>query len=231
VRLAQLVVALLIAAAIASASAPTAGAIDPSNFTAHVDNPWLPFVPGTAFVYSGVKDGKPTRDVVTVTHQTALIEGVPCIAIHDDLFEQGRLEERTTDWYSQDRQGNVWYFGEATAELDLHGKVTSREGSWRAGVDGARPGIFMPGRPSVGVSGRQEYYKGHAEDHFRVVSQNATVRVPYLVSTHALETVEWTPLEPGVLDQKLYVRGIGNVKEASKRGPVERNVLVSVTHG
>jgi hypothetical protein len=81
------------------------------------------------------------------------------------------------------------------------------------------------------MSGRQEYYKGQAEDHFRVVSLNATVRVPYVSSTHALETTEWTPLEPGVLDQKLYVRGIGNVKEASKRGPVERNLLVAVRRG
>jgi len=222
VRLALLLVALATAGA---------GGINPSNFSAHVDNPWLPLKPGTTFVYVGVKDGKPTRDVVTVTRRTKLVEGAPCVVVHDELFEQGRLEERTDDWYTQDRKGNVWYFGEATPELDAHGKVTSREGSWQAGVHGARPGIFMPAQPKVGLSGRQEYYKGQAEDHFRVVSLNATVHVQYVSSTRALETVEWTPLEPGVLDQKLYVRGIGNVKEASKRGPVERNLLVSVSHG
>jgi hypothetical protein len=137
VRLALLLVALATA---------TSSGINPSNFSAHVDNPWLLLKPGTTFVYTGVKDGKATRDVVTVTRRTKLVEGVPCVVVHDELFEQGRLEERTNDWYSQDRQGNVWYFGEATAELDVHGKVTSREGSWQAGVNGAKPGIFIPAR-------------------------------------------------------------------------------------
>ena len=96
-----------------------------SSFSAYVDNPWFPLLRGTRWVYTGVKEGKRTRDLVTVTHQTKKIEGVPCVAVHDRLYMLGRLEERTTDWYSQDSHGNVWYFGEQTAELDPHGKVTS----------------------------------------------------------------------------------------------------------
>ncbi len=199
----------------------------PAAFTPKVTNPWLPLRPGMRWVYTGTKDGKPTRDVVVVPGRTMTIAGVTCIVVSDRLYEAGRLEERTSDYYTQDRAGNVWYFGEDTAELNAAGKVTSTEGTWRAGRVGAKPGIFMPAHPRVGQTGRQEYLKGHAEDHFRVVSLQATVQVPYGSSTSALETREWTPLEPGTLDQKIYVRGVGVVKEASLKGPVERNLLVS----
>ena len=140
----------------------------------------------------------------------------------------GKLEERTTDWYSQDSRGNVWYFGESTAELDAHGRVTSTEGTWQAGRDGAQPGIYMPARPVPGRTGRQEFYKRHAEDHFEVLSLHANVRVPYTSSSNALLTKEWTPLEPGVIDHKLYVRGIGTVLEQTVKGGDERLELVSV---
>src|SRR3989441_2568257 len=92
-----------------------------TRFSARVDNPWFPLRPGTTLVYRGVKDGKPSRDVVHVTGQTRRIAGVTCTAVADRLYLGGRLEERTTDWYAQDKAGNVWYFGEATAELDAHG--------------------------------------------------------------------------------------------------------------
>jgi hypothetical protein len=196
-------------------------------FADRVDNPWFPLTPGTTFVYRGVKDGKPSRDVVTVTDKTKTIQGVSCTVVRDNLFVDGRLAERTSDWYAQDRDGNVWYFGESTAELDEGGKVTSTEGSWQAGVDGAKAGIFMPARPTVGKSFRQEYYKGHAEDHFQVVSLSAAVNVPFVTSKQALLTKEWTPLEPDVIDHKFYVRGIGTVLEVTAKGPLERNELVS----
>jgi hypothetical protein len=199
-----------------------------SGFAPPVDNPWFPLIAGTSFVYRGVKDGKAARDVVTVLHATTTIQGVRCTSVSDRLYLAGRLEERTTDWYAQDRRGNVWYFGEATAELDRAGHVTSIEGSWLAGRNGARAGIYMPARPRVGQTGRQEYYKGHAEDHFAVVSIRARVSVPYLSSTRAVLTKEWTPLEPGTLDHKYYVRGVGQVKEVTVKGPTERNVLLSL---
>ena len=210
-----------------TASAPAAGP-NPRDFVARVDNPWFPLLPGTTFVYRGVKDGKTARDVVTVTHATRTIQGVRSTAVADRLYLAGRLEERTTDWYAQDRRGNVWYFGEATAELDRAGHVTSTEGSWLAGRNGAKAGIYMTARPTVGQSRLQEYYKGHAEDHFAVVSLRARVSVPYTTSNRALLTKEWTPLEPGTLDHKYYVRGIGNVKEVTVKGPLERSELVSV---
>ena len=198
-----------------------------SSFSARVDNPWFPLLPGTRYVYTGVKDGKRSRDVMVVTHSTRTIAGVSCVAVSDRLYLLGRLEERTTDWYSQDAHGNVWYFGERTAELDAHGHVTSTEGTWTAGVAGAQPGIYMPAQPRVGQSGRQEYYKGHAEDHFKVIGRFNAVSPRGTANT--VLTSESTPLEPGTVDHKMYVRGIGTVLEQTEHGPNERNELVSVT--
>jgi hypothetical protein len=194
-----------------------------SSFSAHVTNAWFPLVPGSRAVYVGSKDGKPSRDVLTVSRATRTINGIPCAVVDDRLFLSGKLEERTTDWYSQDANGNVWYLGERTAELDRSGKVTSTSGSWLAGSNGAVAGIYMPADPKVGQSYRQEYLKGEAEDHFRVVA------LFHGSNPSALLTAEWTPLEPGALDHKLYARGVGVVMEHAERGGSEHGELVSYT--
>jgi hypothetical protein len=195
------------------------------RYVARVDNPWFPLTPGTVLVYRGSEGNEKLRDVVTVTHRTKLIQGARCTVVEDRLYKDGALAERTTDWYAQDAAGNVWYFGEDTAELE-NGKVTSTEGTWRAGVDGAQAGIFMPAQPRVGRSYRQELYKGHAEDWFKVLSLTASIRVPFTNAARAMVTREWTPLEPGVVGRKYYVRGVGTVKEETVQGGTERLVLV-----
>ena len=229
----MIMLAVMLAVALAGIAARTGATAvpKPSEFSARIDNPWFPLEPGSTYIYRGVKDGRPSREVLKVTHKTKRICGVPAVVVSDRLYVDGRLAERTTDWYSQDKRGNVWYFGEATAELDRQGRVTSTEGSWQAGRDGARAGIYMPARPNVGQSFRQEFYKGHAEDHFRVLSLHSTVQVPYTSSRQALLTREWTPLEPGVIDHKLYVRGVGTVLEQAVKGGNERNELVSFSKG
>jgi hypothetical protein len=226
------VIALTVGATAASGSpAPAPVPPSPSGFVARVDNPWFPLHPGTTDVYRGVKDGKPSRDVFAVTSRTKKIQGVRCTVVSDRLYLRGRLSEQTQDWYAQDRLGNVWYFGEATAELNPDGSIRSTEGSWQSGVDGARAGILMPAHPHRGQTGLQESYEGHAEDHFRVLSLSAHVHTPGASSGRALLTREWTPLEPGVVDHKLYVRGIGTVLEQTVEGGDERNELVSIRHG
>jgi hypothetical protein len=219
-------IALSVAVALLVISAPSGA----QRFSARVDNPWFPLVPGRTYHYEGAADGRRTVDVVAVTRRVERISGVPCTVVHDRLFVAGRLIERTVDWYAQDRRGTVWYFGEATAELDADGRVVSTEGSWQAGHDGARPGIFMPAHPRVGPrSFQQEHFPGHAEDRFRVVSLRGTVRLSFGTYRHVLVTREWTPLEPGVIDRKRYVRGVGLVSEESVRGAHETAELVSVT--
>jgi hypothetical protein len=211
---------------LAMASAPASRA--ERGFSARVTNSYYPLLPGMRWEYRGVKDSRPLRDVVVVTRRVERIGGVTCAVVIDRVHVDGRLAESTVDWFAQDHRGTVWYFGEATRELDRQGRVTSTEGSWRAGVDGARQGVFMPARPQVGRSFAQEHYPGHAEDRFRVVSATATIRVPFgTFQDRALRTEEWTPLEPGVRDAKWYVKGIGQVKEATLKGGDERAELVS----
>ena len=217
-------------AALVTASGASSGRAA-GGFGARVDNPWYPLLPGSRYVYRGVKDGEPARDVMTVTHETRTIDDAPCVAVRDRLYLSGRLEERTTEWYSQDARGNVWYFGEDTAELDAHGRVLNTDGTWRAGVRGGKAGVFMFAHPKVGQSARQEYYKGQAEDHFRILSLRESVKVPYGSWRNALLTKEWTPLEPGTIDHKFYVRGIGTVLEQTVKGGLERAALVSFRRG
>jgi hypothetical protein len=183
------------------------------------------------FVYQGEKDGKPGRDVLTVTHRHRTIRGVRATVIEDRLYLLGHLAERTTDWYAQDKDGNVWYLGERTATLGAHSRPISTEGTWLAGVRDARAGIYMPAHPRPGDAGRQEYYQGHAEDQFKVLSLEAHVTSPAVSSIHALLTQETTRLEPGRLDHKLYVRGVGTVVEQTIKGGSEKFVLFSVQHG
>lgn len=228
---AGLTLATIAAATAAPAEVPVPALPPASQFVARVTNPWFPLRPGTVYRYKGVKDGKGALDVMTVTRLRATIAGVKATVVRDRLYLNGRLEERTTDWYAQDTSGNVWYLGERTAELGVHGDVISTSGSWKTGVAGARAGIFMPARPFVGEVGRQEFLKGQAEDQFKVLNLHARVVTPSASSNRALLTQETTALEPGVLDHKLYVKGVGTVIEDAIKGPTERLVLQAVHTG
>ena len=190
--------------------------INPEDFVEEVDNPFFPLVPGTAYVYVSYS-GIPTstsneRNEVVVTNQTRVVIGVTCTVVWDRVWQDGSLVEETYDWYAQDEDGNVWYFGEDSKEIE-HGIVVSTEGSWEAGVDGARPGIIMMGHPVVGEEYRQEFYKGEAEDMARVMALNKTVITHYGTFANCLQTKEWTPLEHGSAESKYYAPGIGLIIE------------------
>jgi len=221
-----------VAGAGGSAPAATPGADVRPHDSARVTNRWFPLRPGTRWTYTGREGGRPARDIVRVAQRVRIVGGIRCAVVLDRLYRSGRLVERTTDWYAQDARGRVLYEGEATAELDAHGRVTTTEGSWRAGRHGARGGVFMPVRPRAGQSFEQEHAPGVAEDRFSVVTRRATARVPYgTFRRSALRTRETTPLEPGVVDRKLYVRGIGQVVEASVKGGHDRLVLSRFRRG
>jgi hypothetical protein len=209
-----------------AASCPEPPAL-PSGFAGRIDNPYFPLAPGTIFVYRGRVDGKPARDVVSVTGRTKRIAGVETRVVRDRVFVRGELVEDTRDWFAQDEHGDVWYFGEDTRELE-HGHVVSTEGSWEAGVDNARAGIFMPAKPAVGQVFKQEDARNVAEDCAKIVGLSASVRSPYVSSSRALKTKEFSLLERGVVDNKYYVRGIGLVREQTIRGGDDVLSLVAV---
>ena len=199
-------------------------AIESTGFTSTVDNRWFPLAPGTKLTYQGTKDGKRAIETVTVTSTTKRVDGVECVAIDDTLSFGGVATEKVIGYYAQDREGNVWSFGEDTQSLDANGHVVSTEGSWRAGIDKAPRALFMEGTPVVGHSFADDYTK----NDFAILSLGSTVKVPYGSYNNALVTKEWSPLEPDVETHKFYVPGVGLVRDVAVKGPTEELVLVKV---
>lgn len=202
--------------------------IDPANFVAAIDNPFLPFTPGTTYTYEGETDeGTETVELV-VTPDTKTIMGVTCVVVRDSEYLDGELVEETFDWYAQDKDGNVWYFGEESYEYE-DGEVIGTPGSWEAGVDGAQPGVIMKAEPRPGDTYRQEYYMGEAEDMGAVAALDKTVSVPYGDFDGCLQTFEWNPLEEDSEEYKYYAEGVGLILETDVDGE-ERLELISVTN-
>ena len=187
-------------------------AIKPADFVAAVTNPYFPLTPGTTFIYEGNTSEGFNHTEFFVTHNTKVILSVTCVEVHDTVHLDGKLAEDTLDWFAQDTAGNVWYFGENTGEL-IDGRFVTLDGTFTAGVDGAKPGIVMKAHPAVGDFYRQEFDLGNAEDLAEVVSLTDTVTVPFQAApfTNCLTTTETTPLETSLLENKYYAAGVGNV--------------------
>jgi hypothetical protein len=224
--LSTVLLALTLAAGVAATV--LADNINPQDFSTVIDNPFFPLVPKTTYVYVGTTEGSAARDEFAVTRRTKVIMGVTCREVRDQAYVDGVLAEDTLDWFAQDKDGNVWYFGEDTKELDANGNVISTEGSWQAGVNGALPGIIMEANPRVGDTYQQEFSVGVAEDMATVRALNKTVNVPFGSFKDCLETEEFTPLEPGTIDHKFYAHGVGLVQSVALRGGRERLGLVTI---
>ncbi len=204
--------------------------IDPADFVTGVNNTYFPLTPGTTLVYEGDTEDGLERIEVAVTSDTRTVMGVECVVVHDTVRLGGELIEDTYDWYAQDVDGNVWYFGEDSKEYE-DGKLEGTEGSWEAGVDGAMPGIVMFARPYVGVTYRQEYYRGEAEDMGTILALGEELVVRGVTYRDLLLTKDFTPLEPGVVELKYYAPGIGVVLEEAVKGGSERVELVEIVTG
>ena len=203
--------------------------IDPANFVRTVDNPYLPFKPGTRIHFEGVSGKTPQTDDEVVLHRTKKVLGVTATVVRDTVSEHGRAVERTFDWYAQDKQGNVWYMGELALE-PKNGKFVKASDSWEAGVNGAKPGIIMPAHPKPGDTYRQEYSpRAKALDEARVLRLTGTATVPAGHFTRVLVTSEFSPVDAEIA-QKFYAAGVGEVSERVVKGPHEEFKLISVTH-
>lgn len=162
---------------------------------------------------------------ISVTDETKIVMGVRAVVVRDVVKVDGEVVEDTRDWFAQDRDGNVWYFGEAVTDF-VDGKPSGTAGSWEAGVDGAKPGIVMPATPTVGTVHRQEYLVGEAEDVMRIVGTNGEFDLPSGRFRGVVETEDWNPLEPSQLETKAYAKGVGKIREADVGGSSGRSELV-----
>ncbi len=208
---------------------PNTPTFDPGNFVAGVTNPFFTQVPGRIEFYEGQADGASQTDSVEVLSETKTILGIAATVVHDRVYTEGSLSEDTFDWYAQDKDGNVWYLGEDTKELE-DGQVVSTEGSWEAGVNGAEAGIIMWADPAahIGEEYRQEFAQGVAEDLGKVVAVNQSVDVPYGSLDGCVKTEDRSALEPGILENKFYCPDVGITLELGVQGSNDRNELVEV---
>jgi len=225
-----------------SATDPSAGLpqgsepvdLDPADFSINIDNPYWPMTPGSKWVYRETDTvGGKERVVVEVTDETKMIaNGIEARVIRDTVTAHGVPVEVTDDWFAQDTAGNIWYLGEYVTNYE-NGKVTDHSGSFEAGVDGAQAGIGLPADPEPGMSYRQEYYEGEAEDHGAVVTVGEEqVDMPFgHFDTGVLMTRDLVPTEPKVEELKFYVPDVGPVLSVHLDGTGGRGELVSYTPG
>jgi hypothetical protein len=205
--------------------------ITPANFGGPVDNRYFPLKPDTRLHYVGVAEDGKTRQVddVVVTRKTKQILGVACTAVRDTVSSRKGPVERTYDFYAEDKQGNVWYFGEDSRSY-RNGRFVKAGDSWEAGIDGAKPGIIMEAHPKRGDTYRQEYYPGHAEDQARVLGSGGPVKVRYRSFRHTLAAIERSHLEPRIRETKYYAAGVGEIKSQEMNGSREAFQLVTMKH-
>ena len=166
------------------------------EFVAGFTNPYLAFETGKIFHYEGETEDGTETIVVTVTDETKEILGVTATVVSDIAYLDGEMVEKTEDWYAEDVDGNVWYFGEYSEEYE-DGELVGTGGSWEAGVDGAMPGVLMYANPKMGMKYQQEYYEDEAEDMAMVINLDKTVEIEFGTFDGCLETMEWSPVEPG----------------------------------
>jgi len=231
---AAIAAAVLAVTAVAGASNPAPVTtpydpqIDPANFGGPIDNPWLPLRPGTTSVYRGVGDDGKTRELntVRVTHRKKRIMGIEATVVLDKVFSGGRPEERTFDWYAQDKQGNVWYMGEDSSNFE-HGRWVKDDGSWTAGVGNGKPGIIMLARPTRGERYRQEYSPGHAVDQAQVLGPGGRVKTPFRSFGRTLLTLEYSTIDKQY-EVKWHARGVGVIKEQAITRSRELSRLVAI---
>lgn len=219
-------------AVLACGDSPTGPAYDPDlpgSWASSISNPLFPLVPGTTWNYEEDTPNGLETVVVEVLATARSVNGVAAVTIHDQVFLDGALVEDTYDWYAEDSEGNIWYLGEETEELE-NGVVVSTEGSWEWNVDGALPGIYVWADPAahIGEEYRQEYYEGEAEDWAKVSAVNETVSVPFGTFTGCMRTEDWNGLEgrAQTAQYKYYCPGMGVVLEVGVADPTERSELV-----
>lgn len=157
--------------------------------------------------------GKSEVVEITVLNETRKVGGIVTRIVEERESKNGELVEVSRNFFAVDRKTNdIYYFGE---EVDMYedGKITTHEGAWLHGTDGARYGLIMPANPRVGFKHYQEIAPEAAMDRAEIVSVSETFRSPAGKFEDCLEVDETTPLEPGEHSLKIYAPDVGLVKD------------------
>ena len=185
-----------------------------------VDNEWMPLVVGTEMTYEGEAEDEETGETETERVVTEVLSGFETLfgvmvrGVRSLEFVDDVLVEDTIDYFAQDDDDNVWYFGEDVTnfEYDDDGVLvdTNDDGAWRAGENGALPGIIMPGAPVIGDRYFQEFAPNDgAIDEAINLALDAEISIELGDFADVLVIREFTRLEPDARENKNYAPGIG----------------------
>jgi hypothetical protein len=198
-----------------AATEPQRRSIDPADYAAKVDHPLVPLDSVRSTRFKGREGDTKTAVVTRVLERTRLVAGVRVTIVDVREFEDGELVEHTEDYYAQDREGTVWYFGETVDDIE-DGKVVGHEGQWYAGRNGAKPGEFMPAEPKVGQRFEQERAPGVAEDRSQVEAVGVHVELAGGRFDDCIKTKDFAPLDKRT-ELKIYCPGVGLVREQAPK--------------
>jgi hypothetical protein len=166
--------------------------------------------------------------IFTVTDLMKVIDGVNTVVLFDRDINNGKLLEAEITFFAQDKDGNVWNFGEYPEEYAKDGSFDGAPSTWMSGIQGAQAGILMRGDPRPGTP---PYKQGSAPkigfgDTAKVLKTGQRSCVPLKCFKDVLVIDETNPLEPEDGHQlKYYAPGVGNVSVAPGRGGKEREIL------
>jgi hypothetical protein len=181
-------------------------------------NPFFVLDPGYWLQLQGTEGRKLVEVTITVLPDTELVDGVTTRVVEERELKNGVLAEVSRNFFAICNETNsVVYFGEDVAIYDKDGNIISNEGAWRAGIDGARAGIIMPGTFLLGSRYFQEIAPGVAMDRGCNTKMNLTMVTPAGTFSECVKVRETTPLEPGAVSTKVYCPGIGLVKDSVLR--------------
>lgn len=203
------------------ATASSGGGPDYGKGSATITNRFLPISSFHRCTLRG-RDGSQRLGIVRILqpHPRSIRFGgrkVRAAVVRDTVtnLRSDRRIERTIDYFAQDRRGSVHYLGEDVDEFLPNGSV-SHEGQWRAGRDGARPGLLMPAQPSVGRKFRSENAVGIAIEKDKVVAKGGTEAVHGQAYGHVMTIREHATFpKPGEFEAKTYAPGVGVITEAN----------------
>ena len=200
--------------------------VDPADFSAStvITNRYFPLPPGKKYIYEGESEEGEERVEEVRLNETITIMGIECVVVNFKAFVEGELVEEAWDWYAQKNDGSVWYFGEAVDNYE-NGVLVDHDGAWKAGVEGALPGTIMLASPRNGVKYREEFLEGEAEDQAQIIHTGWNLSIDFGTFNDCIVTRNWTKLEPGLVEQKIYAPGVGLIREISHREKTQIDLI------